>query len=636
MKFPFKRPAAARAAPGAETARASERQGGEKSRFAALKERFAQGGTPWLLLTWDVSGMDAVVVQDGADTAAVLASAHSSEGRFPAALNEVLQTLAGQGYGKLRRVALAARHLLPAVVDLPVAPDKPRRPEQMRELIQADLEPALAEFGSVWTMGALMQARGYLSATDRERVGMEESLRRQSRHNPLRYGEIAIELGLLTREGLDECLDQQAALQNLDATLMAGWRGRSEDKQALWLACGVGCNTYGEWREALAGHGLRLCATLPLAWLVSDPAPEAPPASDARREQGVPVIALELHREEVVAVQRRHGQVVAARSEGRSERAPGADWLNRIVADWTAEPRARIEIFFLNEEDDAHAEALCDTLHLTTGHPCTAHPSAAVRAGLWHKLLREAGAPRAQSRLPRLVDGELRGELWTNPDFRRVLALALVVLGLVGVESFQRYRLHGLEAKIDARQQQEKQRQFSTQQEARVNRELAELARELDESRRKLEPLLNDRSRLNRIMSMRADLPDLLYLLAQSVGSDAVLEEIHNDNARSDGSAIQVAAWSPNYTGAQDFVSRVANLVRGRGYGVSQMEIKERRGRNGKPGHQVGFWLVLEEHELEDEATPAAPTATPGSPPAPAAGAGVSSRAPAAATEAGR
>lgn len=613
MKLPFKGLAAGKAKPEPGAAKKSPTPAngvaGWKKKLAAIKAR-SRNATPWLLLTWDVGGMQAAVLQGSPGAATILASTHSNEGRFPEALAAIMQTLAGRGYTRLRQVALAARHLLPAVVDLPVAPDKPRRPEQMRELIQADLEPVLAEFGSVWSMGALMQARGYLSAADRERIGMEESVRRQSRHNQLRYGEIAIDLGLLTREALDECLDQQAALQNLDASFMAGWRGRIEDKQALWLACGVGHGAYREWQGSLAEHGLRLAATLPLAWLASDPAPEA--AGEARREQNLPLISLELHQEEVVAICRRQGRVVAARSEARIERTPGADWLNRIIGDWAAEPRARIEIFFLHEADDPIGDALCDALNLTTGHPCVAYPAEITRVRLWQNLLRESSA--LESQLPRLAESELRGTLWKSADFHRGLALVLVVLGLIGVEAFQQYRLHAMEAKIGERLEQEKQRQLSNQQEAQVNAQLSGLARQLDDARRQLEPLLNDRLRLNRIMAMRADLPDLLYLLAQSVGSDAVLEEIHNDNTGGQGSAIQVAAWSPNYTGAQDFVSRVATQARGRGYGVSQTEIRERRGRNGKPGHQVSFWLLLEEHELEAGEPPAAQAAPAGRP----------------------
>lgn len=575
-----------------------------RSTIDSLRERLGASSTTWLLLTWDVSGMEAALMQTGKDGSNFLGKASSRQGRFAAALDEVMAQLASITPIRPKRVALAARHVLPAVVDLPVHPDKPRQPEQMRELIQADLEPVLAEFGSLWSMGALLQARGYLSPADRERITMEEAVRRQSRSNQLRYGEIAIELALIERDLLDECLDQQVALQNLEASVMAGWRGRIEDKQPLWLVCGVGQTTYREWHEALSRRGLYLAATLPISWLVSDPASIEPIEPGTRRDQPVSSIDLEIHAEEVVAVLRRRGRVVATRSEGRIERAPAADWVNRIIADWTAESRAQIVIHFMDAADDEFGELLADALNLTTGHPCSIRKAGEVRLAIWRNLLREANAPLSQ--LPRMVAGELRGSLWKDHDIRRLLALGIVLIGLAATEGVQQYRLHGLEKKMVDHQRKEKQLSSNSQMEAQVNQKLLELGKGLETTRRQLEPLLNDRSRLNRIISMRVDLPDLLYLLAQAVGSDAVMEEIHNDNTHSEGSAIQVIAWSPNYTGAQDFVNRMAALAREKGYGVSQMEIKERKGRDNRRGHEVKFWLLLEDSELEANEHPSA------------------------------
>jgi hypothetical protein len=592
----------------------------------SLRDKFRTTTTTWLLLTWDVGGMEAALMQAGKNDVTLLASASSRQGRFAAALDEVMAQLATATPVRPKQVALAARHVLPAVIELPIQPDKPRRPDQMRELIQADLEPVLAEFGSLWSMGALLQARGYLSPADRERITMEEAVRRQSRGNQLRYGEIAIELELIEREALDECLDQQAALQNLDASVMAGWRGRIEDKHPLWLVCGVGQATYNEWLEALSRRGLHLSATLPLSWLVSDPEPAEQPQPDTRREQPVPCIDLEIHAEEVVAILRRRGRVVATRSEGRIERAPAADWVNRIIADWTAESRAQIAIHFMDAADDEFGEALADALNLTTGHPCAVRLAGDCQQALWSNLLREASAPVSQ--LPRMVAHELRGSPWKNPDVHRLLALGGVLLVLALTEGVQQYRLYTLEARMADHQRKEKQHSSTAQMEAQVNQKLLELGKGLDATRRQLEPLLNDRSRLNRIISMRVDLPDLLYLLAQAVGSDAVMEEVHNDNTYSEGSAIQVVAWSPSYTGAQDFVNRMAVLAREKGYGLSQMEIKERKGRNNRRGHEVKFWLLLEESDLEGNERSAAATASPATPPLPA-GVGISSQAPA-------
>ena len=86
-----------------------------------------------------------------------------------------------------------------------------------------------------------------------------------------------------------------------------------------------------------------------------------------------------------------------------------------------------------------------------------------------------------------------------------------------------------------------------------------------------------------------------------------MLDSLRNSKVGSNATSIQVVAWSPSYTGAQAFVSRIAELTRELGYGVSQTEIVERKGRNNKLGHEVNFWLVPEGDDLESASTTARP-----------------------------
>lgn len=570
------------------------------------------GAQSWLLLCWDVGGLEAIVLSPPHQNFDEAPRARSGAARFAQALADVLQQLRDAQAPAPRRVALAARHLVPTVLrDVPVPPERPRPAQQMRELLQNDLEQPLAEFGSLWSLGAVLQARGYLSAQDRERITLEESVRRQNRSSQLRWGEIAIELALIDRAALDECLDLQAALQNLDAQLAAGWRGRWHDKQPVWMACGVGQSMFTQWSQALHTHSLRLDVALPLAWLASAPALANAPSD---RSQESWQVDLELHTEELVAIQRHNGQVVAARSEGRVERALRADWLARVVADWVAEPRVQLHLHALHVQDDAQLPLLAEDLAMLSGHPCAVHAAHEVRNALWQHLLAQA-----QTDVPgvvRIARGETRGPLWRQPDVRRALAVGAVLLGLLAIESVQQYRIAGLQSRLDEHQRAERQRAASQQLTQQANQKLQELAKDLDTARNELAPLLADRSRLTRIVSMRHDLPELMYQLAQAVGSDAVIEEMHNDNTQGANAAIQVVAWSPSYTGAQAFVNRMAVTAHDQGYSVSQTEIRERAGRDGRKGHEVKFWLLGEDLELES-----APPPTPSAPANPQSGA---------------
>ena len=168
-------------------AKAKARASAARARLASLRARLGAGEQPWLLLAWDIASLKAAVHVGAAGTSRIVATAESKQARFADALDEVRTLLAGQSGVSPRRVALAARTLLPGVIDLPVAPDKPRPARQMRELLQSELEPILAEFGGLWSLGALLEARGHLSPVDRERVTLEEAVRREGLAPLARY-----------------------------------------------------------------------------------------------------------------------------------------------------------------------------------------------------------------------------------------------------------------------------------------------------------------------------------------------------------------------------------------------------------------------------------------------------------------
>ncbi|MDD5328497.1 MAG: hypothetical protein PHX38_00700 [Sulfuricella sp.] len=542
----------------------------------------------WLLLAWDIPGLRAVVAECGSGGLKVVGEAFSGKADFSAAARDVAAAFAGQGIKLPAKAALASRLVSPVVAELPVAPGKPRPAGQMRELLRPDLETAQAEFSNLWNFGALLAARGHLSADDRARVGMEDELRRENA-TPLRFGETAMHLGLIGRPAMDECLYLQERLQLLDGDLAIAWNGHASDGQPTWLGCAANAGYYQAWTSALDENGIRLAATLPLAWLAGD----AAEGGDAAR------VSLELHHEEVVAVLRRGGRVVAARAEGRMERPLRGDWLARLAGDWETGGRARLDLLCLYPADEDAAAAVVDELETLAGSPVTLTRADACWQGLWRGLADEADAPSQSARLPRLAEREMREPLLANADFRRTLAVAGVLALLGGIEAAQQVAAMRLEKSAAAKLSQEKNRTQSTQQQLHFNAELEALAKDLDKTRSELAPLLNDRQRLSSIAAMRRHLPDLIQTLARAVGDDAVLESLHNSRSANDATSIKVTAWSPSYSGAQAFANRMAEFSGALGYGVSQTEIVASKGRSDKPGHTVTFWLLPDQDELE-------------------------------------
>lgn len=576
----------------------------------------AATGTPWLLLAWDITGMTARLVPRLADADKPLATARSSEATFAAALVEIVEQLRADGHKLPKKAAVAARAMRPAVLDLPVNPEKPRPAAQMRELLRGELEPVLAEFAGLWTMGALLHARKHLSAADRDRVVVEEALRREDRRAPLRYGETALELALIDRATLNECLELQESLQLLDSDIMSAWTGWVAHGERHWLGGALNGTFYQQWQDSLSRHGLQLDTLLPLTWLCS----EAVPGEEHDTTQ---VITLELHSEEVVAVRRVEGRITGARTDGRMERPLQADWLLRLVEDWLNEARASLTLVCLAAEDEDAAARVAGDLELTTGHAVRVIGAADSDRSIWRALARETAASSEQ-RLPRLALRDLRGKPWKNPDNLRVATLALVMIALAGVEAAQRYRLHSLQSTMAERARAESDTKQRTQMVLKISGEMQAVAKDLEKARNELQPLINTQARLEAIAHMRQYLPDLIGMLAESVGEDAVLDRISSSRYSQDATSIQVEAWSTTYTGAQAFVNRVAARTQHLNYGVSQTEINESVGRNAKPGYRVAFWLIQEADDLEADGAPG--NAASPSLPAPLTPGGVSSQ----------
>lgn len=557
-------------------------------------------GNSWLLLTWDITGMSAILVGRLADVAQPLATARSSEATFAAALAEIVEKLRAGGHKLPKKAAMAARPMRPAVVDLPVNPDKPRPAAQMQELLRGDMEPVLAEFASLWTMGALLHARRYISSSDRDRVVVEEALRREDRRAPLRYGETALELALIDRATLNECIELQESLQLLDSDILCAWKGRVEHGERYWLASALNGTFHQQWRDSLGRHGLQLDTVLPLGWLCSEGIGE----NDERNEStdpNLPSITLELHSEEIVAVRRVHGRITGSRTDGRMERPLQADWLLRLIEDWINEARSSLTLICLMADDEDAAARVASDLELTTGHAVRVVAAQAADATIWRQLARETAAAATEQRLPRLALRDLRGKPWKNPDVLRAGALVGVLLALLAVEAYQRYQVYALQKTMSERSKEEGETQKRTQMVLKVNAEMQGVAKDLEKSRAELQPLVNTQTRLEAIANMRLYLPDLVTMLAQSVSDDAVLEKVSSTRSNQDATSIRVEAWSTTYTGAQAFVNRVAAQTQRLSYGVSQTEITESVGRTHKSGYRVGFWLIQEQDDLEAE-----------------------------------
>ncbi len=228
-----------------------------------------------LVLHHDGFVLEGVVVHAGLTGQEIQASGSSRAIDWVTAVGEVLEQIKTAGIKKPpKKAILVTASAMSALIDLPVNPERPRAPEQMREMVRWELEPLFAQQHERWCIGSLLMGRGYLEQEKRAEV-MSEVLARNAASNnrmTVRFGEVAQGLGFVTRTHIDECLSLQERLIQLDDEACCGWAAQKlpedfeiddEAPRYPWLATGIGDNLRKLWVKACQRHKLFLQAIYP-------------------------------------------------------------------------------------------------------------------------------------------------------------------------------------------------------------------------------------------------------------------------------------------------------------------------------------------------------------------------------------
>ncbi|MDZ7753600.1 MAG: hypothetical protein U5S82_18635 [Gammaproteobacteria bacterium] len=228
-----------------------------------------------LVLHHDGYTLEGAVVHAGLMDQEVQASGASRALDWVTAVGEVLERIRSAGVKKPpRKAILVSGSALSALLDLPVNPERPRPPEQMRELVRWELEPLFAQHHERWCIGSLLMGRGYLTQQQRAEV-MREALARNAASNnrlTVRFGEVAQNLGHVKRAHIDEGLALQEKLVQLDDEVFCGWAAQrmpedfeidDEAPRYPWLASGIGDGLRRQWVKACQRNKLYLTAIYP-------------------------------------------------------------------------------------------------------------------------------------------------------------------------------------------------------------------------------------------------------------------------------------------------------------------------------------------------------------------------------------
>lgn len=531
-----------------------------------------------LLLQFDAAGCRAAVAERRRGQWQ-LGPLLDADAATPVLMLQALQHQAGQPLP--RRCLMLSAAALGGLNDLPVDPAKPRPATQMQEMIRYDMEPALAQHNNLWTLGEIMGAKGLLTLQQRQAVALAlENRRMAERHQPYRYGEVALAEGLLERAQLDACLTRQAELQLLDSELACAWQGR-RDVDLDWPRWRVACCTAASrdgWREALAAQGIRLLGIQPLLLSAFEPQAAA----------SLQFVGIECHAEQWLCCLYRNGQLLQVLQEPALERLPDAGWLCDLLAAWPLQPGCRIGLIAAAEL----AAPLMQELQLRLrAEVCLLADSAEALCRLrFAALLAWHERPRSSPRPPQLAPRVAATPLWQRPQGRLWLALAALLLGLSGWEGWARCKLQRLQRDYAALSQQARAQQTNPLQE--IQKRSQQLEQQLAQRQKSLAAVLAETGRLDAIAARIDTVPALIRLLGQIISPEVLLDVLEEGNTGDAGIGIRVQAWSPSDQMAQRFASEVQQAVRPLRLSVAQTDLQTAKGRTGSQGYQVSFWLI--------------------------------------------
>lgn len=561
-----------------------------KTGMVRLKNR------PILVAESDGFVLRALVIHAEGGNAVVDGWAESRAGEISVAVAEVCTALRNSVGLLPNRGYMIAPGLVSALLELPVEPDKPRPPQQMQELIRWEMDPFIGEYSELWSIGAILQGRGYLTPEQRGLVAAELELRHaESGRSLVRYGEIALSQALINREQLEECLAIQEKLVAQDVTLSCGWGlqqwGNSEDNHYAWLTCAMPDLRRKQWFSAFSASGVRLDRFL------SGLGSVVPLLAEQQDSQGERLL-LELQQEQIACL--------------------------RIVDDKTVislqvTPRPLDE----NELNSA-CIALCseqlrpdiDTLWLHSALPLPAGLIPALASALQREVKMPASADLDPGELPLPVSEclSLYGlalsllplhkkfqpvsvpatdpppPLWKNLELWRYAAPVVLCLGLIGHLLWGHWKLEQTEReqfRLEAERSQKAKVSAAVNQ---MSGEAQALNREIRETEKTLREVGDKLTLIEEVLVERKNrVPQFLRALAASINPYVVVDQLVESQ---DPPGFQLATWAIHDASAQQFAKQLETNMAALGYMVADIELKAAGGRTGVRGYGANIWLI--------------------------------------------
>lgn len=559
-----------------------------------------KSGGDQLVFSYDGYVLSGAIVHFKGGQPELVATALSTKMNMQKSIEDIVTQFKQQKIKNVPKEAiLASAEIVAGRVDIPVNSNKPKPKAQMHELVRWELESYISEIAPMWSVGALLEGYGFITSSQRQNASVELELSRDQGSKMIRFGEMCIQLGYITREQLNEMMALQERLMSIDGRMDCAWQaqgGESSEAEGtdVWLGAGVFRHSRRQWVDAFARNSLKLNSMVPLhglgALFIDD-------ASQSDYEQ----VLVEIFKERVV-VYRFMGKAVVSVTHHRLDHKD--DIFNTVVAGVSELMRPETESVWLSS---VHADVseLIESLSLNLGvqiksvqeqcHPASIDlqvPASFVYQ--FYALAKLAHGTKCGCVL--FIDAQdPKPPLWKNVDFWRYVLPVFVVVAIGLNEAYMQYSLEKTESRLQEIESEKEDK-------ARLLKQMQALIAQTNKEQEELKTITKEVLRLEKSLGQMVTMSErnglvinLMLSLQESINDFVIVDRfIESDEIGRRGRehGFELYGWALNDNSAQLFSRELDKRIKRLGYEVHRVKINRSIGRSGIRGYGLSLSLL--------------------------------------------
>ncbi|WP_309386446.1 hypothetical protein [Cerasicoccus frondis] len=493
---------------------------------------------------------------------------------FTSAVGEVLAKLR-ESYGKRlpKKAVLITPSAASDFLHLPVDPRRPRPPAQMKELARWDIEEIHVQQNDIWSIGALLQGRGHVSAE--ERLELELSVTAGAQRSPATNAY----RDLVGRAQMEECLTMQEPLIGLDDELAIGCYGQSsteEDGRYPWHCAGISDGLRSQWVQAFKKHGV-FCS-----WIYPQLG-AALPMVDWRRTDGA---FIEVRQEQFAIFQLKSGYVenisVQPCPHGHADVKSIASIAARLLPQGTPLVAINASAELQTQLREA-LQAVLSNVEVRDVRPPTVELNGLPLASSMHGVTRHALKLCDAKYLPRIQAQPPQPPIWKSREFWPWVIIAVLLISIVSLETSMRVKTDQNELNLDLLDIEYEQRMQIRQEALKTQSEIKQLEETLASKENEIQEKQRRMVLLDQVILRRQEMtPGILEAIVQSIPRDVVVDVLEENDERS---GFYLEGWARRDAEGQLFGNLLNQKLGPWNYKVADVRLSRGLSRSGEDGY---------------------------------------------------